>query len=229
MASNARKNFDESAKDVHQLLGVSRMAKMLWKDDPEDFPTGLDVLLRSAVVLMVSSWEAYIEDICSEALEHLVTHATDASALPKSVKQQIAFELKSSKNESDIWKIADGGWKELLRSRLASMKEGRDRGFNSPKSQQTSDFFKNAIGIDDIQKSWTIDLLEPKDSSRKLDALVALRGEIAHRGRIKEKLDIEFVSNHLKFLKKLASKTDEAISSHLKKATKKSLWQSSMG
>jgi hypothetical protein len=75
---------------------VYRMAKMLWKDDPDNFPDGLDVLFRSAVVLMVSCWEAYIEDICSDALEHLVTHATDASALPKSVKQQIAIELKSS-------------------------------------------------------------------------------------------------------------------------------------
>jgi hypothetical protein len=224
MASNARKNFDETAQDVDRLLGVYRMAKMLWKDDPEDFPAGLDVLFRSAVVLLVSSWEAYIEDICSEALEHLVTHATDASSLPKSIKQQIASELKSSKNESDVWKIADGGWRELLRSRLASMKEGRDRGFNSPKSQQTSDFFKNSIGIDDIQRSWAIDLLEPKDASNKLDALVALRGEIAHRGRIKEELDIEFISSHLKFIKKLASKTDETVSSHLKKVTKKSLW-----
>lgn len=224
MASNASKNFDDSANDIRQLLAVYRTAKLLWKDDPEDFPEGLEVLFRSAVVLMVSSWEAYIEDVCSEALEHLVTHAADASALPKSVRQQIAFELKSSKNEFDIWKIADSGWKELLRSRLASMKEGRDRGFNSPKSQQTSDFFKNAIGIDDIQKSWGFDLLEPMASSEKLDALVALRGEIAHRGRIKDRLDIDFVSDHLKFLKKLASNTGEKVNSHLKEITKKGLW-----
>jgi hypothetical protein len=224
MPSQARKKFDESAADIDHLMDMYRAMEVLWKDDPDALPEGIEVLFRSAAVLMVSHWEAYIEDICSEALEHLVTHAKNASALPKAVKQQIAIEMRSSKNDLELWRLADDGWKEVLRARLATMKAGRDRGFNSPKAQQTSDFIKTAVGVDDIANAWKVDSLEPKEAAAKLDALVALRGEIAHRGRVKERLDENYISDHVSFLRTLVAKTGGRINQHLKRITKKKLW-----
>lgn len=224
MPSQARKKFDESATDIDHLIGMYEAMENLWEDDPTDLPEGTEVLFRSAAVLMVSHWEAYIEDICGEALEHLVKHAKNASALPKAIQQQVAAEIKASKNEVEAWKLADDGWKDFLRGRLSSMKEGRDRGFNSPKSKQTSEFIKNSVGIDDISNSWVVGTLESKECAEKLDALIVVRGEIAHRGRIKEKLDKAYIADHIAFLRSLVAKTGGRINARMKKITKKGLW-----
>src|SRR5437867_8740204 len=69
---------------------------LLSKHDGEPLPEAHEVLFRSAVVLMVSHWEAYIEDICSEALDHLIQYTTDPAKLPKEIKKQVADEIKSS-------------------------------------------------------------------------------------------------------------------------------------
>lgn len=224
MPSNARKRFDESATDIDNLIDTYRAMVALWEEDKEPVPEGFEVLFRSAVVLMVSHWEAYVEDICHEALEHLVLYTREASKLPKEIKKQVASAVKGAENEIEVWKLADNGWKDYLKERMAGLKEARDRSFNSPKAQQTSDFVKKSLGIEDIQNSWRFDDIEPKVVARKLDTLIEIRGEIAHRGRVKQKLDQYFVSEHISFLRKLVSKTGDRINSHLKKATGKSLW-----
>jgi len=224
MPSQARKKFDENAADIEQLVDMYEAMEKLWEDEPGDFPEGMDVLFRSAVVLMVSHWEAYIEDICGEALEHLVKHSKDSSALPKAIKQQVASEILASKNKLEAWNLADDGWQKLLRARLAAMKVGRDRGFNSPKAQQTKEFVSNTVGIDDVTKSWTLKKTDPKSSAKKLDALVAVRGEIAHRGRIKEKLNMDYIAEHIAFLRGLVAKTGGDINAHVERITKKGLW-----
>ena len=46
---------------------------------------------------MVSHWEAYIEDITSEAIAHIVNKTKDSSTLPKELKKQIATGIKEFK------------------------------------------------------------------------------------------------------------------------------------
>lgn len=225
MPSQARRKFDENAADIEILVDVYEAMELLWKDEPEEFPEGSEVLFRSAAVLLVSHWEAYIEDICSEALDHLVQNAKDSSHLPKAIKQQVANEVRDSKDVLEVWKVADGGWKEYLRSRLRGMKEGRDRGFNTPKAEPTKLFVRNTVGIDDVTKSWILKELDASSCIRKLDALIAVRGEIAHRGRIKERLDKDYIMEHVAFLRGLVAKTGGAINAHLKKHTGRPLWE----
>lgn len=226
MPSQARRKFDENASDVANLILVYEAMELLWKDEPEEFPEGAEVLFRSAAVLLVSHWEAYIEDICGEALEHLVKNAKDSSRLPKAIKQQVAAEVNGAKDTLEMWKLADEGWRNYLRCRLTAMKEGRDRGFNTPKAEPTKTFIKNTVGIEDITKKWDFDGMDSSLSARKLDALISLRGEIAHRGRIKERLNKDYIADHLEFLKRLVARTGGEINAHLRKHTGKSLWKS---
>lgn len=74
---------------------------------------GVEVLNKSAIVLLCAVWEAYCEDLASEAVEHLVTHAKDASALPKALRKQIAQELKADSHELAVWKLAGQDWRPL--------------------------------------------------------------------------------------------------------------------
>ncbi len=69
MPTLAREHFNRNAQDIDNLIGLYQIVVgELFKDDPEQVSNALEVLLRSAVVLIVSHWEAYIEDIADEAL-----------------------------------------------------------------------------------------------------------------------------------------------------------------
>lgn len=227
MPSNARKRFDQNSEDIDNLIDLYRGVVDLWEggDEPEPVPEGYEVLFRSAVVLLVSFWEAYIEDICSESLNHLVKHATDAEKLPKDIKKQVADELKAAKNQIEMWLLADNGWRHYLEKRLPTMREARERSFNTPKAQNTADFVRKVLGINDIRTSWSFDGITPDMASKQLDKLVEVRGQIAHRGRVEQRLDEKYIEEHVAFLRNIVSKTGGRINSHVKKVTGKPLWK----
>jgi hypothetical protein len=215
---------DENKEDVDHFIDLYGAVEQLSEADGEPIPKGIDVLFRSAVVLMVSHWEAYVEDICSEALTHLVNHLPSAENLPKELKKKVAKELSESKNELAMWEIADEGWRALLLGRLSDYQAGRDRSFNTPKSQNTADFVRNVLGIKDIRSSWKYEALNKEPLEKKLDQLIAIRSQIAHRGKIEEQINREWVEEHIKFLQKVVSSTGGEINRHLKKLTGKPLW-----
>lgn len=221
MASKAWSKFNKNAEDIDSLLDLWEGVVNLW--DKEPVPNEYEVLFRSAVVLMVSHWEAYVEDICSEALDHLVSHVEDASKLPKDIKKLIAGEIKKKDHELEMWKLADSGWKEYLRSRLVELKRERDRHFNTPKAHNTAEFLIKAIGVDPRPK-WKTNELTADEVAKKLDDLIEIRGQIAHRGEIDQKIDQQWVAEHVALLRHVASWTGGAINSHLLKVTRKPLW-----
>lgn len=224
MASKARLKFDQSLGDIEQLVDFYNALETLSEADGEPIPTGADVLFRSALVLLVSHWEVYVEDICSEALEHMVAHATSASDLPKEIKQHVATDLKKAPNEIEVWKIADDGWRDYLKSRLVPMQETRNRSFNTPKAQPTAEFFERGLGLADVTTAWNFGKLSPAEARKKLDLLIEARGQIAHRGQITPKIDKDKVIDYTKFIRDVASKTGGRINAHVKKITKKGLW-----
>lgn len=225
MPSNARKRFDENVQDIDNLIDVYQGMVELYENDGDPVPDSYDVLFRSAVVLMVSHWEAYVEDIGSEALAHLIKYAKKADKLPKEIKKLVADDVKAAKNEIEVWSLADDGWRQYLTKRLDALKEARDRSFNTPKAQNTADFLRKTLGIADIRSSWGFENTTVEATAQKLDQLIEIRGQIAHRGRLDQRLDGKFVKDHVAFLSKIVSKTGGAISSHVKHVTSKGLWQ----
>lgn len=222
MPSKARKSFDESARDIEHLLEAWKAAG---SKTSEVNSSTTDVLLRSAVVLLVSYWEAYVEDICSEALEHIVLHSKDASKIPTEAKKIVAAELKKAQHELEVWKIADGGWRDYLKERLPRLKSDRDRSWNSPKADATSKFIKDVLGLEDVHKAWNVQNLESKVASERLDGLIKIRGQIAHRGKLEQPLTQEFVTDHTNFLNSVVSRTGSRINRHVIGITGKPLWK----
>lgn len=225
MPSKAWEKFKENAEDLDQLMVLYDGMVTLYEDAGDPVPEGMEVLFRSAVVLMVSHWEAYIEDITSEALNHLVSKTKESTSLPKEIKKQVATELKAATNEIEVWKIADGGWRPYIKGRLKNFKEVRDRNFNTPKALKTQEFIKVAIGLENICSAWATDEVTEAEAKKKLDALIEVRGQIAHRGRLDEKLDKVWVVDHMGFLRKLASKTGGEINAHVRGITGSGLWE----
>lgn len=146
MASQARKAFDQNVKDVDRLLEVHADVG----GDAQGRRFGLEVLNKSAIVLITAIWEAYCEDLAAEALEHLVTNVSSGSALPKDLKKKIATDIKADQNDLAMWDLADAGWKARAEARLASLMAERNRRLNTPKSEQIDELFAAAIGLSSV-------------------------------------------------------------------------------
>jgi len=144
MPSKARKAFDANTKDIERLLELHTKEGGVQKGRRY----GLEVLNKSAIVLITAYWEAYCEDIAAEGLEHIVKHSKSAEALPKELKKEIAKVINSNKNELELWKIADDGWRTYLKDRLSELQTHRNRRLNTPKSDNIDELFRSAVGID---------------------------------------------------------------------------------
>jgi hypothetical protein len=164
---------------------------------------GLEVLNKSAVVLICSYWEAYCEDLAAEALRHLVMHTTDPSRLPVRLRRKVAEELKADLHELAVWNVAGDGWRNALAARLADFQADRNRELNTPKSGPVDDLFDHTLGLERVSDSWRWQRSSAARSRKRLDEYVSLRGDIAHRGQAAEsvrKVQVVGFSDHTRRL-----------------------------
>lgn len=220
MPSKAREAFEDNCKDVERLMEIH-------VDVSGDGPGrkhGVEVLNKSAIVLMCAAWEAYCEDLASEAVEHLVTHAKDASVLPKVLRKQIAKELEGDSDEAAIWRIADDGWRGLLKSRLSDITERRNRKLNAPKTSNIEALFEEAVGLPNISKQWRWQAMLSTQAASKLDGFVELRGAIAHRARASAKVKKSDPKKFKDHAERLVDITDIYINEQLRKICGKTLF-----
>ncbi|WP_407306138.1 HEPN domain-containing protein [Desulfosporosinus sp. SB140] len=73
---------------------------------------GLEVLNKSAVVLITACWEAFVEDLAIEAFDHMLGHCQQYSQFPDGVRRIAGKTLRSSLDERKIWELAGDGWKQ---------------------------------------------------------------------------------------------------------------------
>jgi len=220
MPSQARQALTENRHDIDRLLeihatlggsGVGRRHQ-------------LEVLNKSALVLLTAIWEAYCEDVAAEALEHLVRHSKGPDDLPKGIRQLVAKELKSDAHELAVWQLSGDGWKRVLKGRLDMLREQRNRQFNDPKSAGVDELFQKALGLTPVSDSWTWRGMSVVNARKKLDDLVERRGAIAHRGKGAANCYKAEVKSYFAHVKRLAAKTGGCVNAFVKEATGAALW-----
>lgn len=219
MRKNAWIAFDESADDVRRLLEIHATLG----GDARGRRHRLEVLNKSAIVLITAIWEAYCEDIATDALSHIVTNSDDASSLPKELKKRIAKDIKADLNELAMWGLADGGWRAKLESNLNALASERNWRLNTPKSQNVDKFFAAAIGLTKLPDSWRWANVSADTARKKLDKYVSLRGAIAHRGSASVAVTRAQVQEYFEHVRRLADKTGEEVNSFVKNVTSKSI------
>jgi len=221
--SEARHAFDENAGDVKRLV---QLHERIGGAEPGR-KHGLEVLSKSAIVLITAIWEAYCEDIAAEALEFIVKEAKGPSSLPKELRKRIAKEQKDDKNELAVWRLAGDGWRQLVTSRLGQLREKRNWDFSNPRASQIDKLFADALGEEKISDAWSWQGMSVKDAKEKLDRYVTIRGQIAHRGKGLKSIKKSDVSDYFEHVKHLVAKTGGRINKFVKKATGRGLWDSS--
>ena len=208
--------MDNNLKDVENLLALHAAVGGAGPGRRH----GLEVLNKSAIVLLTSFWEAYCEDIAAEGLECIVANAKDADALPKEIKKLIAKKLKSDANELAIWNVSDDKWRQVLKDHMAALKEARDKRLNTPKWKNIDELFESAVGLSNVSSKWLWSKRLTVEKARaKLDKFVELRGEIAHRGKAKTSVSKAQVEDFLGFVKSAAAKTGGAVNAHVLKVS----------
>lgn len=220
MPSKAYEALKSNLTDIHRLLEIHQATG----GSGPGRKYGLEVLNKSAIVLITAIWEAYCEDIAAEGLKHLVDNLSKSDNLTKELKKQIAGELKANDNNLDVWKLADDGWKKILQDRFGQLSEKRNRKLNTPKHAQIDELFRHTLGISKISSSWTWKRVSASQSRTKLDKFVELRGAIAHRGKSSDSVKLSQVREYLSLLEKITAKTGGRVNKHVKDMTGKPLW-----
>jgi len=220
MPSAARLALTNNLKDIDGLLELHVLKGGLKRGRR----FGLEVVNKSAVVLLTAFWEAYCEDLAAEALEFLVKATKSADALPIGLRQQVAKDIKAHPNEIEPWRLAGEGWREYLAVRLGDLRKKRNWDLMTPKSDNIDKLFQSVMGIERMSGNWSFSRLPAENVRKRLDDFVSLRGNIAHRGRHSKSVKKAEVEEYRKLITRLAARTGGVVNRTVRKATGKFMW-----
>jgi hypothetical protein len=167
-------NFSAAIQDVDTLLSLHD------KLGPQrDRPlAALEVLKRSAIILTVTAWEAFVEDAIRVSFEQRISKATCPKDVNGTFCAIASGWLNSSPKPLDLPRWTGDGWKEILKERC--MEEIKD--LNTPNSDNIRRLSKRYLGWD-ITSSWKWGAVTPSSACRRLDKLIQRRGELVHCGK----------------------------------------------
>lgn len=225
MASQAHRSFQGNKTDVNRLLEIHEHLGGRGRGRRK----GVQCLNKAAIVLTSAVWEAYVEDVCADAIDHLSDHLTDSSNLPDLIKLEIAADIHSRYNDTPnkqkdrkaAWDLADEGWKAVLANNLTRIKGKLLTGnaFNSCKSENVKDLLERGIGLSNVCQFWRWQGATPEQVRTRLDEYIKLRGEIAHRGDAAQSIRKNECTAFLSLVERLVQATDTAVSDHLRRLT----------
>jgi len=172
------------------------------------------VIFRSAVVLLIASWEQYIEQLAESSITVLTNRLRDSSTLPENVKQSTAlFSISEKRNNlrefsESVWLFADKGWK------IAHIKYCKNltSHLNTASPSNVKDLYWNVLGIRNVTLVWSFQELSPEQCVEKLNDVVDLRHDIAHGTNARaNELTQENIRENVEFISSIANTTYQAI------------------
>ena len=141
----------------------------------------VDILNKSGIVLAVACWEAYVEDLASQAYGAMIAAATSPDAFPTRVLALAGKELRDAADERRIWELAGDGWKQTLARHKDQVLAAYLNGFHTPRPGNVDRLFDNLIGLKAMSATWKWRKNPNGHVLSRLETLVDLRGAIAHK------------------------------------------------
>jgi hypothetical protein len=185
----------------------------------------VEVLNKSAIVLLLACWEAFVEDTATAAFDRMLATATSPDVFPEFVLAIAAKEIKKS-DTMVLWGIAKSGWKpELLKHRERVLEKYVDRGsFNTPSAENIDKLFSEMVGLTSVSRQWFWPKMTHEKTTAKLAKLIELRGGIAHRVTTASPVKKSDVVAYKDFLYRLAVITHNRTSAFVYARTKLKPW-----
>jgi len=213
-------NFQDNMAQIARLLEIHGE---IAGTDP-GYKRGVEILNKSALVLLVACWEAFVEDLASEAFDVLLANAADPTGIPTKVLTLASNPLKSAEDQRAVWALAGEGWRRVLLQHHDTIIDRLVGKLNTPRAVQVDEIFEALLGLHSLSSSWKWKGMANDRVLRKLDNLVDLRGEIAHRVSASEPVYKTVVTDHIDFVKRLAAKTHNQVTGYVTKTTHKTPW-----
>ncbi len=211
----ARWNLDFALQDVRSLLNVHDSRTERRRGKPNE---SLEVLKRSGLILTVSAWETFVEDSLIEQMTKRLENASTPQELLSTFNSVAQAWLTPSTDKkrpkpSDLVSWTGDGWKKMIMDRL------RDevRALNTPDSKNLKPLFDKYLGLK-VETAWRWCSVTADDACRKLDTLIALRGNVVHRSKsiLPEKSSVRVrraqLVDAMVLVQNLAQSTEKAMS-----------------
>ncbi|MPM41946.1 hypothetical protein SDC9_88608 [bioreactor metagenome] len=165
------------------------------------------VVFRSSIVLLVASWEQFIEQLAVNSNEFLLHKLRNSSSIPEGVKQKIAFysvrEDRSNPLEfsNSVWQFSDLNWKQTY----AKFCLKSTKALNTASPSNIINLYKDILGIRNVTTNWAVGGKTQEKCIEFLDDLINLRHDIAHgkNERINE-LSIDVIREKADFLNNIS-------------------------
>jgi hypothetical protein len=141
----------------------------------------VDVLNKSGVVLTVACWEAFVEDAAKAAFTFLLEHATTPAAIPGKVLALAAQPLREHQDAREVYRLAGDGWRAVLQEHADRVLAQFLDGFNTPSAANVDKLLENLLGLRGVSQHWSWHRNSQLQVLQRLQALIKLRGTIAHR------------------------------------------------
>jgi hypothetical protein len=171
----------------------------------------VEILNKSGVVLLVACWEAFVEDLATTAFDCLMNNAISPSTFPNIVLTGASKALRSDPNETKVWDLAGDGWKRVLKNSRNELLERYVGKLNTPKPKNVDELFEKIIGLSSLSSCWKWRGTTADASKRKLEKLVELRGEIAHRVKATKAVKKQDLLESSQFVARLAARTSNTV------------------
>jgi hypothetical protein len=150
---------------------------------------GLGGVNRGAVALILSAWEAYVEDVALECVD-AIRPATATASVPAA------------------W--PHDAWPALRATTVAET-----RRLHTPSAQNVRNLFRTATGLADVTARWVWRGCANATALAKLDDLLTLRHQIVHGIVPRPNVQYKYVLWAQLFIERVVERTDEVLRDHL--------------
>ena len=205
-------NFRANLADVIRLIQIHRDLS----GSERGRRVGVECLNKSAIVLILASWEAFVEDLAESAFDCMLANAPDHTVFPNHVLTLAWADFKKAQTADAFTSIATG-WKVVLSNyRNMILEKFIVKGsFNTPSGPNCNNLFTTLIGLHPFTGSWTWKITRSNvtsdDAEKLLQTLIDLRGEIAHRATTAKAVQKQVVQSHAKLVTRLAVRSHNEV------------------
>lgn len=214
------RTFWDSRDEVKRLLDIH---KQIAGTTP-GFKADVEVLNKSAIVLLVACWEAFVEDLATNAFDLMLLHANNPKVFPNGVLTLASRDLRADKDERKVWELAGSGWKKILTKHKSKVLEKYIGTFNTPRAENIDRLFSDLIGLPNLSHEWHWRSKSPENAKQTLSDLITLRGSIAHRVATSSSVHKSSVEKAIKFIHRVSVISHNRVNTYLLLKTKKRPW-----
>jgi len=210
MPTEAFLTFEAAFADAKHLLAIHDAQQKAGATTER-----IEVLKRASVILAVTAWETYLEDLLLEEFTPLLSSAENPADLPNAFDEVAKRWLKNpgSLTATGLTSWAGDRWKEHIKTFFDS----QIRSLNTPNSKNVRRLFTEFLNID-LETVWKWPGHDFDSACKRLDDIVSKRGAFTHVARTrsssvpaKHALSRQQLLSCLKFFEEIASTTDGGV------------------